>query len=70
MERFLEPYQHDCSECQWAGWLPHFHKAGNLYLHHGTESTLVIVRFSDEPSDYFSSSTLLKKQGIYIYETD
>jgi len=46
----IEPYAHDCKECEWAGWFsptPHLPPM-NIYLH-GKD---IIIRHSSEPGDY------------------
>ena len=72
----IEPYVHECSRCEWVGWI-HIKGGGkfgsdwgNMYycpghLHgalvygHGT----VVIRFSDEPSDYWSSPVGFATKG-------
>ena len=54
----IEPYKHDCKECKWVGWFtPYADKVPmNVYIcQHGNETT-VIIRFSDEGSDYWSAT--------------
>jgi len=54
----VEPYKHDCEECTWVNWIVvDEDRLGNMYFcsngHHAIGS--VIIRFSDEPSDYWSA---------------
>ena len=64
----MQPYKHDCDECIWVGWI-HVNRGGkfgsswgNMYFCHADQSRphlhshpgSVIIRFSDEPSDYWS----------------
>ena len=64
----LQPYKHDCEQCIWVSWI-HIKGGGkfggdwgNMYYcppkpggigsgKHGS----ILIRFSDEPSDYWSS---------------
>jgi hypothetical protein len=50
----IQPYSHDCKSCVWVGWFsPWVDKPPmNVYLCDKT----VIIRFSDEPSDYWSAT--------------
>ncbi len=52
MER-LQPYKHDCHTCQWVGWLTISDSMppANVYICGKT----VVIRYSYEPSDYWSS---------------
>ncbi len=49
----LQPYKHDCRTCQWVGWLTIDRQIppANVYICGKT----VVIRYSDEPSDYWSS---------------
>jgi len=62
----IEPYKHDCQSCIWVGWI-HIKGGGkfgsdwgNMYFCPNFESDdtkhpgTVLIRFSDEPSDYWS----------------
>jgi hypothetical protein len=56
MSKILKPYEHDCDKCVWVGWI-HIQGGGkwgsdwgNMYLC----GKIVVIRFSDEPSDYWS----------------
>lgn len=58
----IEPYIHDCTDCVWVGWI-HIQGGGkwgsnwgNMYLHGQGGRQSVVIRFSDEPSDYWSAS--------------
>jgi len=60
----LEPYKHDCTACVWVGWIyvkgggKHGSDWGNMYYcpqADGTKYGSVIIRFSDEGSDYWSN---------------
>jgi hypothetical protein len=70
----IEPYKHDCDRCIWVGWI--YVKGGgkfggdwgNMYYcptpdlfvgGHGS----VVIRFSDEPSDYWSSPVGVTLKG-------
>jgi len=48
----LKPFKHDCKECEWVGWISNS-KLGNVYICQGKT---VVIRYSDEPSDYWSST--------------
>lgn len=69
MSKVLQPYKHDCPHCIWGGWI-HVKGGGkfgsdwgNLYFcpnQNKDADTLkypgsVIIRFSDEPDDYWST---------------
>lgn len=49
----LEPFKHDCKTCKWIGWITQGEKLGNVYICKGKT---VIIRYSDEPSDYWCAS--------------
>jgi hypothetical protein len=54
MPNIIQPYKHDCGRCKWVGW---YHHPGsplpaNVYLCGET----VVIRYSDDPPDYWSSS--------------
>lgn len=59
----IKPYAHDCNHCVWVSWIhikdggKHGSDWGNMYLHTcpATQRQSVIIRFSDEASDYWSS---------------
>lgn len=60
----IEPYVHDCQHCIWVGWMrikgggKWGSDWGNMYYCPPTVMTprgSVVIRFSDEPSDYWSS---------------
>lgn len=77
MERQIEPYAHACSRCIWVGWI--FVKGGgkwgsdwgNMYFcptpRTGEEAKRrpgsVVIRFSDEPSDYWSNGVGYSRKG-------
>lgn len=63
----IEPYKHDCERCVWVSWI-HIKGGGkfgsdwgNMYHCPGYEHAAsigygtILIRFSDEPSDYWSS---------------
>ena len=52
MPEIIQPYKHDCSVCVWVGWLHlgNDNGWGNVYICGKT----VVIRHSDEPSDYWS----------------
>lgn len=54
VERSLKPYNHDCLSCKWVGWFsPYGDKVPmNVYVCGNT----VVIRFSDEGSDYWSAT--------------
>ena len=66
----LQPYKHDCDACLWVGWI-HVkgggktgNNWGNMYYcpregDHGS----VIIRFSDQSDDYWSSGVLMGAKG-------
>ena len=51
----MAPYKHDCEDCEWVGWFsPWSDKPPmNIYL---CKDETIIIRFSDEPSDYWSKT--------------
>jgi hypothetical protein len=50
----LEPFKHDCDSCKWVGWISMGDdRLGNMYICNGKD---VVIRFSDEPSDYWSKT--------------
>lgn len=59
-EKLIQPFKHNCNKCQWLGWACGFqetdnnpHGLANLYLcDRDTKRPALIMRFSDEPSDY------------------
>ena len=55
MGGIMKPYKHDCEDCVWVGWFsPYSDKPRmNVYLCKGET---VIIRFSDEPGDYWSKT--------------
>lgn len=66
----LQPYQHDCDQCQWVGWFS-IHESippANVYVcpdqRQHSDRHKVVIRFSDEPSDYWSSSVNRSKGPI------
>ena len=62
----IKPYAHDCQSCVWVGWI-HVQGGGkfgsswgNMYFCPpdavmSSPQGSVLIRFSDEPSDYWSS---------------
>jgi hypothetical protein len=52
MPKTIQPYKHDCDRCKWVGWVVIGDKLGNMYLCVSGKLTEVIIRWSDEPSDY------------------
>jgi len=54
----MEPYKHDCDKCVWVGWFSPYKNISpmNIYICPGNtpDNPTVIIRFSDEPSDYWS----------------
>jgi len=67
----IQPYKHDCDRCVWVGWIKSGEKFGNIYLCKG-KFMEVIIRYSDEPSDYSCWSVNLdsdpKPHAIAIME--
>ena len=55
----IEPYKHDCAACVWVGFISNVkgQKVGNMYFCPKCDSKYgsIIIRFSDEPSDYWSA---------------
>lgn len=51
----LEPYDHDCDKCVWVGWFSYHpdKDPANIYL---CQNKTVVIRFSSEPSDYWSAT--------------
>jgi hypothetical protein len=65
-KKTLQPYEHDCEACIFVGWIhikgggKHGSDWGNMYFCPPRKGSLgkhgsVVIRFSDEPSDYWSS---------------
>jgi hypothetical protein len=50
--KVIQPYKHDCSNCKWVGWVTVGERYGNMYLCQKGKLTEIIIRWSDEPSDY------------------
>src|SRR5262245_33964900 len=54
-----QPYAHDCYNCIWVGWFFGGEQYANVYFcpsgGHGPSKGSVIIRYSDEPSDYWSA---------------
>lgn len=50
--KVIQPYEHDCSNCKWVGWVTVNDKLGNMYLCQREKMTEIIIRWSDEGSDY------------------
>lgn len=49
----IAPYKHDsCSTCKWVGWVVADGKYGNMYICRKGKLTEILIRWSDEPSDY------------------
>jgi len=73
----INPYKHDCQRCIWVSWIhikgggKHGSDWGNMYFcpnspeHRDTSKYpgSIIIRFSDEPSDYWSSPVGECKKG-------
>jgi len=73
----IEPYKHDCERCIWVGWI--YIKGGgkwgsdwgNMYFcpsnpEHRDVTKYpgsVVIRFSDEPSDYWSNAVGITTKG-------
>jgi hypothetical protein len=51
----VEPYKHDCKSCKWVGWISCTKRLGNMYFCPKCDGGTVIIRFSDDPGDYWSS---------------
>jgi len=77
--KHLEPYEHDCTRCVWVGWI--YVKGGgkwgsdwgNMYFcppHSATDRGSVIIRFSDEPSDYWSNPVGVCSKGSLSVDAD
>jgi hypothetical protein len=69
----IQPYQHDCDNCEWVGWVCMGDKLGNMYIcpkYTKSQRIEIIIRWSDEPSDYGCYSYLpkMKKNPIQIME--
>lgn len=64
VNKVVKPYQHDCPNCKWVGWFtPWADKPPyNVYLCGET----VVIRYSDEPSDYWSSTAGGTKGSLSI----
>jgi hypothetical protein len=60
-DRVLKPFVHDCDRCIWVSWVRFEGRWGNMYFCPSLSSGSmalpgsIVVRFSDEPSDYWSS---------------
>jgi len=51
----IQPYEHDCTNCKWVGWISVNGKLGNMYVCPKDEECRfieILIRWSDEPSDY------------------
>lgn len=61
MPKIIKPYIHDCKNCKWVGWFsPWTDKPPmNVYLCNQT----VVIRFSDDGPDYWSSTAGDTKPG-------
>lgn len=62
----VEPYKHDCEDCAWVNWIVIDGKRlGNMYFCKNSISEMgsVVIRFSDEPSDYWSSPIGMATKG-------
>jgi len=70
----LQPYKHDCTACIWVGWI--YIKGGgkfgsdwgNMYYcpprpKVAMDQGSVVIRFSDEPSDYWSNAVGVAVKG-------
>lgn len=69
MTKIIEPYEHDCSNCQWVGWFsPWSDKPPmNVYLCNKT----VIIRYSSDGPDYWSNTAgFLEKGPIELMEDE
>jgi len=65
----LQPYRHDCDACVWVSWVSWTNrsKPANMYLCQGKT---IIIRFSDEPSDYWSMTAgEAVKDAVAIFKT-
>ena len=52
----LMPYKHDCEKCIWVSWIKVGDRWGNMYYcPECSKQGSVIIRFSDEVDDYWSS---------------
>ena len=61
-----QPYKHDCDHCIWVTWIAAPNPVSgsewaNMYFCPKTHS--VIIRFSDEPEDYWSAPIGVMKKG-------
>jgi hypothetical protein len=60
--KVLQPHEHDCDGCIWVGWIETNYGWGNIYFHPstpkahvgGSKHGTIIIRYSSEPSDYWS----------------
>lgn len=59
----IEPYKHDCKNCEWVGWYPHSKPYGNVYICRNGKDETLIIRYSDEPSDYWSMPLGISRRG-------
>lgn len=71
----IEPYEHDCENCQWVGWFSPWRDKPpmNVYICESpvTGKTTVVIRFSSEGSDYWSATAgELIKGNIAIMESE
>lgn len=50
----IQPYKHDCDQCRWIGWVTDRggDQHGNMYICRKDKLTEIIIRYSDDPSDY------------------
>lgn len=61
----IKPFKHDCDKCVWVGWITAQGRLGNMYFcpKNNSEHGTVLIRFSDDPPDYWSSSIGACKKG-------
>ena len=64
----IEPYEHNCDQCEWVGW--YYHPGSDLPANVYLCKSTVVIRFSDDPADFWSNSAgVAAKSGIsYLNE--
>lgn len=68
--RLVEPYRHECPGCTWVGWVAlGGDRLGNVYVCRSTAGgeVTVVIRFGDEPGDYWSKTEGGEKGAISVW---
>jgi len=61
----IYPYQHDCEQCIWVGWLLPMTMLGNVYYCKSSISDYgtICIRFGNVPNEYLSLPIGITKKG-------